>query len=92
MTRAVSKTAELSGKYLISSDGHILNLERFSQLVRKLDFVLAFSTIVQMSSPDGSHSEGLPKCGDKDLLQVWRNWTHSQGMSKQGLKGKKETY
>ena len=26
MTRAVSKTSELSGKYLISSGGHILNL------------------------------------------------------------------
>ena len=87
MTRAVSKTAELSGKYLISSDYcHILNLERFSQLFRKLEsFFVAFATIV--SSPDGPHTEGLPECRDKDLLQVRRNRTHSQGMSKQGLKG-----
>ena len=89
MTRAVSKTAELSGKYLISSDGHILNLERFSQLFRKLEFLCSF--LYNHLPPDGSHSEGLPKCGDKDLLQVRRNWTHSQGMSKQGLIEKGET-
>ena len=47
--------------------------------------LVAFATIV--SSPDGPHTEGLPECRDEDLLQVRRNRTHSQGMSKQGLKG-----
>ena len=46
----------------------------------------------QMKNPpsDGPHSEGLPERGDKDLLQMRRNRTYSEGMSKPGLTGEKQ--
>ena len=42
------------------------------------------------SPSDGPHSEGLPERGDEDLLQMRRNRTYSEGMSKPGLTGEKQ--